>query len=268
MIDRRTNSFRQFVLFMLLHVAALMPTLAQDSIPAGRIVLRGEVVDPAGVPVVGAVVSLRGARRAATTNTRGEFSLDRLPAGQQVVEVRAFSYRDLVFTVDLVDSMPQITISLIHTTVVLDSVKVVEKRQNIPASRNADRISEAELSRPDIVGGNAMLAFEMLRPLLFQGRPSGGTSATTEASTRRQFYGRDERLQTVTGKSKCVGNPACDIDGLLSVSINEGPLGSPDVLTTLSARFIKEMRYLRAVEATARFGQAAGSGPVLIVYTK
>jgi hypothetical protein len=52
------------------------------------------------------------------------------------------------------------------------------------------------------------------------------------------------------------------------VSINEGPIGSPDVLTGLPARIIREMRYLQPVDATARFGILAGGGPVLIVYTK
>ena len=110
----------------------------------------------------------------------------------------------------------------------------------------------------------------MLRPLLFQGRPSGAATISTPASTRGQLYPRDDRNPNakVPERPRCTGNPACDIDGLLSVSINEGPLGSPDILTTLSVRSIKEMKYLRPIDATARFGVVAGSGPVLIVYTR
>ena len=88
---------------------------------------------------------------------------------------------------------------------------------------------------------------------------------TTAASERGRLYIRDGNSN---GRPRCFGNSACDIDGMLSVSINEGPLGSPDILTTLPARAIKEMRYLLPIDATARFGIVAGNGPVLIVYMK
>ena len=61
---------------------------------------------------------------------------------------------------------------------------------------------------------------------------------------------------------------ACEIDERLSVSINEGRPESPDILTTLPVRIIKEMRYLLDTEAAARFGLSSGGGPVLVVYTR
>jgi hypothetical protein len=33
-------------------------------------------------------------------------------------------------------------------------------------------------------------------------------------------------------------------------------------------RIVREMRYLLAVEAAARFGMTSGGGPVLVVYTR
>jgi hypothetical protein len=131
-------------------------------------------------------------------------------------------------------------------------------------SRRRDRITEQELSHRDMVGRNALDAFALLRPNLFLGRSFVG--AVPEAAVKGSIYPRD--TTTNGGKASCVGNRACDIDAMLSVSVNEGPLGSPDVLTTLSVRVIREMRYLPPVEATARFGVSAGNGPVLVVYMK
>ena len=111
-----------------------------------------------------------------------------------------------------------------------------------------------------------MEAFELLRPGLFNGR--GTTGAVSDASKRGQLYARDQYVDEKAGRSVCIGVRACDIDSRLSVSVNEGPLGSPDVLTTLSVLMIKEMKYLPPADASARFGMTAGSGPVLIVYTK
>ncbi len=56
--------------------------------------------------------------------------------------------------------------------------------------------------------------------------------------------------------------------GSLSVSVNEGPPGSPDILSAIPARRVRELRFLRPLEAAARFGSRAASGPVLLVYTK
>jgi hypothetical protein len=122
------------------------------------------------------------------------------------------------------------------------------------------------ISSRTLTGRNAMEAFELLRPGLFNGR--GASGPIPDAARRGQFYARDQYIEEKTGKSGCVGVRACDIDARLSISINEGPLGCPDVLSMFSVLMIKEMKYLQPTDATARFGMTTGGGPVLIVYTK
>jgi hypothetical protein len=79
---------------------------------------------------------------------------------------------------------------------------------------------------------------------------------------------RDTIAQASGPRVVCIGTRACDIDARLSVSINDGRPGSPDILTTLPVRIIKEMRYLADIDAAARFGISSGGGPVLVIYTR
>jgi len=255
----------------MLVVAIAFPAAgAQDHVPA-RYTLHGVVRDSADAPIPSATVSVYGFAGSATTNERGEFSLGGLLRGTRVVEVIAMGFKPRLVALAISERMPDAEIVMARAKmVVLDSVQITENRPiDMPiTSRQTDRITETELSRRDIIGGTALDAFALLRPRLFHGRPPPGSSASNAASQRAQVFPRDTVGQGATFRTLCVGNPACNIDGQLSVSINEARPGSPDILTTLPVRIVKEMRYLLAVDAAARFGILAGGGPVLVVYTK
>lgn len=66
------------------------------SASAGRaeepLVLRGTIVDPAGAPVPGAVVEIRGAKRSVTTREDGSFRIDLDSPGSYTVVVRRIGY--------------------------------------------------------------------------------------------------------------------------------------------------------------------------------
>jgi Carboxypeptidase regulatory-like domain len=244
---------------------------AQDpAAPTGQFTLRGTIRDASDAPIAAAVVSVFGLPGASTTNEKGEFSLSGLPGGTRVVQVVALGYKPRAVATAISSGTPPLTVALQKANVILDSMQVVAKRLTQDATkRPTDRITEKELASPDIISINALEAFALLRPQLFAGRPSGNGMATTSAAERGRLFIRDNAgSDDPNRRPTCVGNRACDIDGRLSVSINEGPLGSPDILTAIPTRIIREMRYLQAMEATARFGMLAGSGPVLIVYTK
>lgn len=255
---------------MVMAAMAFSTATAQDLVPA-RYALRGVVLDSADAPVSSATVSVYGFPGTATTNERGQFTLGGLLRGTRVVEVIAMGFKPRLVALAISERMPDAVIVMARSkVVVLDSVQITENRPvDMPlSSRRTDRITEAELSQRDIIGGTALDAFALLRPRLFHGRPPPGSSAVNAASQRAQLFPRDTVGQGATFRTLCLGNSACDIDGQLSVSINEARPGSPDILTTLPARVVKEMRYLLAVDAAARFGILAGGGPVLVVYTK
>jgi hypothetical protein len=253
-------------------LAGVTTAHSQQTRPEAHYGFHGFVRDSANVPVSSATVSVYGFAGSATTGGRGEFAVTGLMRGTRVLEVVAIGYKPRRVAIAVDDDMPDVVVVLARARVVmLDSVLVSDRRPlDMPiTSRRTDRITEAELNRREIVGGSAFEAFALLRPQLFRGRPAVGVSSTNAAAQRAQLFQRDAIFGSdSSARVVCLGNRACEIDAMLSVSINEGRPGSPDILTTLPARIIKEMRYLLAVDASARFGISSAGGPVLVVYTR
>ncbi|HWJ22512.1 MAG TPA: carboxypeptidase regulatory-like domain-containing protein [Gemmatimonadaceae bacterium] len=72
----------------------------------GRAVVTGHVVDTLGTAVEHAQVSVEGAAPVATTNARGDFSLDSLPSGTQALVVRRIGFAPSRAIVDLTAAAP------------------------------------------------------------------------------------------------------------------------------------------------------------------
>ena len=259
----------RIVVSLFLVVVAAEALSAQRPAPvSGPFTVHGVVRDSSDRAIEGATITVYGATASATSDRRGEFTLAGLPGGTHVVQSIALGFKPRLTPVAISSRTETVEVQMIRTTIVLDSVvsndrpdvkiEIVQRRQNV--------ISAAELAERDLVGRTAMEAFELLRPALFNGR--GATGALPEAARRGQLYARDQYVEERTGRPVCIGVRGCDIDARLTVSVNEGPLGSPDVLTTLSVAMIREMKYLQPADATGRFGVTAGGGPVLVVYTK
>jgi hypothetical protein len=114
----------------------------------------------AGQPVAGAQVRLFGTTRAATTNEAGEFRLTGLSAGTQGIEVVALGYYPFRTRVEVSDATPALQVQLERAAVVLDSMRIIAKRQRNPlaqsyrefderraAGRRAQFITEEEIAR-------------------------------------------------------------------------------------------------------------------------
>ena len=70
------------------------PVRAQTGVLTGRVVR-----DASGTELAGADISIPGLQRSTTANYRGEFRLDRLPAGRYAVSIRAVGFAPLSDTV-------------------------------------------------------------------------------------------------------------------------------------------------------------------------
>lgn len=256
---------------MLVVLFAAAPRVRAQGGDRTRYGIHGLVRDSANKPVRTASVSVYGFSGSATTNDRGEFALSGLERGTRVIEVVALGFKPRLLAVMVDDSTRELDVVLARTrVVVLDSMQVfAEQPADVPiTARRTDRITQSELSQKQIIGGSAFDAFALLRPQLFHGRPAPGLSSMTSASQRAQMIARDTLTQGSGTRVVCTGTRACDIDGRLSVSINDGRPSSPDILTAVPARIIREMRYLNDIDAAARFGISAGGGPVLVIYTR
>jgi TonB-dependent Receptor Plug Domain. len=125
----------------------------------GRYAVTGTVRAVAGQPVAGAQVRLFGTTRAVTTNDAGEFRLAGLAGGTQAVEVVALGYYPYRTRVEVGDATPSLAVRLERAAVVLDSMRIIAKRQRNPqaqsylefddraASGRGQYITEEEIAR-------------------------------------------------------------------------------------------------------------------------
>jgi hypothetical protein len=84
----------------------LIRPLADSLRTTGFAVVTGQVLDTIAMPVANAQVSVEGAAPVRTTNTRGEFVLDSLPAGTQALVVRRVGFAPGRAIVDIAAGAP------------------------------------------------------------------------------------------------------------------------------------------------------------------
>ncbi len=237
-----------------LFVWAWMPLLAQE--PTGKYVLRGEVRGPGEYAIASALVTVIGTSSTMTADD-GTFALTGLDRGTRILEVRSLGYKPLWRIVFISDTTPNIVVSLDRLVVTLDAVKVVA-RTEMQFQRRADRISSEELSAPEVLGGTAFEAVALLRPQILVPRaPMTFMQEQVETTPRDLLHEMNTGTRAIN-----------DAKGSVLVSVNEGPVKEIDTLQHLSVRIIREIRYLRAIEASAQFGAASKMLPVLVVYTR
>lgn len=86
--------------------------------------LSGTVVNPVGAPMRDARVQVVGAEREAITNEDGAWSLDSLPEGTQVLEVRAIGFEPMRPVVQLGERNEPLEVRMMYRTITLDEVLV------------------------------------------------------------------------------------------------------------------------------------------------
>jgi hypothetical protein len=103
-------------------------TSSNDQLQHGTASLSGRVLDPAGAPVVGAIVAVSSTAATTRTGSRGEFSLRELPSGTQEVAVRNLGFDPAAVPVELTSRTPQsVTVTLHRAAPSLPPVVVTSK---------------------------------------------------------------------------------------------------------------------------------------------
>lgn len=115
---------------------ALIAVSSPDSLRAGppsvlgTARLTGRVRNRTGAPLVGARVQVEGTSRATATRQGGEFTLDSLPPGTQMVAVRLLGYAPVEAAVDLSSrDVRTVTITMEDFVPVLEAVRVSAQRE-------------------------------------------------------------------------------------------------------------------------------------------
>jgi hypothetical protein len=109
----------------------LVETLRLDASPSGATSVTGEVRRSGSArPVPGAHVHLYGAGTEVLSSADGTFRLSDVPYGTQSIEVTALGYYPRRYAVNVrPGEMPTVSISMLEMGPVLDSVRIVAKRQ-------------------------------------------------------------------------------------------------------------------------------------------
>jgi Carboxypeptidase regulatory-like domain len=114
-----------------------LPALAPMRLSRGVGRLSGRVRDTHGVPLANARVAVPISGREVRTDSAGQFALDQLPAGTQVIEVRALGYDPVSEAVDIVDSVAPLTLEM-NRFESLDTVRVRAQRPRAMSPRFAE----------------------------------------------------------------------------------------------------------------------------------
>ena len=172
-----------------LGMRSLLVRPAADSLATtGRATVMGKVVDTLGAAVPNAQVSMEGASVVATTNARGEFRLDSLPAGTQALVVRRVGFAPSQTIVDLASAEPmQVAVQLERAVPRLAPIQVTAQAEALSRVGFEDRQKRGMgryLGPDDLARMQPQLVTSALRTLPGLRVVPSGTGGYTVQSSR------------------------------------------------------------------------------------
>ena len=112
--------------------AADSGAVGEEAPLSGSAMLSGIVRGPSGAPVAGAEVRVWGTAAVGRTDASGRYSLNALPAGTQMLEVRRIGFAVAERSVELRDGATATSDVQLQRIVSLDSIRVVAMRTRYP----------------------------------------------------------------------------------------------------------------------------------------
>jgi hypothetical protein len=169
----------------------------------GPFAVAGTVRNITGQPVTGAQVRLFGTTRAATTNDAGEFRLGGLSGGTQAIEVVALGYYPFRTRVEVGDATPALSVRLERAAVVLDSRRIIAKRQRNPLAQSYREFDE----RVATGHGQFITEEEIARRHPFE----TADLFKVMAGVKVLGFGFDAKIASSRGRTT-IGNTECALD--------------------------------------------------------
>ena len=203
-------------------------------------VVRGQVTDPNGEPLIGATVQPVGGGNGAATDVNGEFSLN-LPYNVKTLKVSYVGYKTQELPVQ-----PNMAITMSDNGTALDEVMVVAygTAKKTSYTGSAEAVSNKKLE---------------LRPV---------TDAT------KALEGNVAGLQVTSASGQPGSSPSIQIRGYGSINASSQPLyvvdGAPfdGSLSSISPSDIESMTVLKDASAAALYGARGANGVVMITTKK
>ena len=228
------------------------PTLQQVDITS----VTGQVVDAAGLPVIGASVIVKGSTNGASTDLDGRFTITGFSAQKNLI--LSISYIGYITQEVRVSSASPITITLQEDTQVLSDVVVIgygtEKKKNISGA--VSNISSEELTRVPTENMQRALQGKVagVQITSASGTPGGAVSVLVRGS----------------GSISANNGPLYIIDGVQMITGDQtsGVIKSTDVLSTLNPSEIQSIDILKDGASASIYGAQAANGVVIITTKK
>ena len=213
---------------------------------AQNIVVKGNVVDETGEPVIGATVRVSGANGGAVTDLDGNFTLEAKQG--QTITVSYIGYKEAT-----VQAAPSVTVRLEPTAESLDEVVVIGYGQVKKSDMTG---SVTALGADKLVTGPVTSATDMLV----------GQAAGVSVITDGGAPGAGATIRIRGGSSMSASNnPLIVIDG---VPVDDsGISGMANPLASVHPNDIETFTILKDASATAIYGSRASNG-VIIITTK
>lgn len=201
-------------------------------------IVKGTVADPAGVPVIGANVVIKGTTTGTITDMDGNFSLD-VPKGSILV-VSYIGYSDYAIKIT---NQKSLFIALKEDNQALDELVVV---------------GYGTMKKKDLTGSVSSVKDDIIKDL-----------PTNNISQALQGRIPGVQIQQISGEP--AGNMQIRIRGANSISGNNDPLwiinGFPGDFSMINSSDIESVEVLKDASATAIYGSRGANG-VIIVTTK
>ena len=224
----------------------------------GQHAVAGTVRSVAGQPVAGAQVRLFGTTRAATTNDAGEFRLAGLAGGTQAIEVVALGYYPYRTRVEVGEATPALAVRLERAAVVLDSMRIIAKRQRTPLAQSYREFDERRA---------AGRAAQFLTEEDIEWRHPFETSDLFKLmpSVKVVGFGHDAKIAATRGKTT-IGNPnipnqECPLDVFI-----DGVRVQAEDINTLPPEALHGVEVYTVAAAPAKY--RVGACGALFLWTK
>jgi TonB-dependent starch-binding outer membrane protein SusC len=226
-------------------------------------VISGTVLSATGQPVSDIVVSLAGTNRSTTTNARGQFMFQNVPAGPQQVQVSALGYRTATHAVNVVAGQtvsPQITLQI--SAVALDEVVVTGQAAGVARREIGTSIATVNVAALEAAPINSLSQLMQARAPGVNVMPGGGKS------------GQGSRIVLRGAASISQSNePIIYVDGIridnnssngISTTTAGASWSGLDDINTLD---IERIEIIRGASAATLYGTEASAG-VIQIFTR
>ncbi|NII29770.1 SusC/RagA family TonB-linked outer membrane protein [Pseudoflavitalea sp. X16] len=226
----------------------------------GLYAIKGMITGKDSLPLPGASVMLKEIKRAAQTDTTGNFVVEHVPPGAYTLIISFVGYETVHKTISITDQMPVVQVKLIKLDDRLDEITVTAlglTRKTRSLTYSTQKVTNEDFTT--VKNTNILNSLNGKVSGIQVNRTSGGAGGSVRVVLRGD-------------KSTRNSQPLYVLDGLPIVNPVGGPLAglyndvpdAGDIVSTINPDDIESVSILKGAAASALYGSQGSNGVVLI----